>query len=335
VFVIGPWIIHQPTILAPMAGVTDLPLRQLCREVGAGLAVSEMLTSDVSLWKSRKSQSRLAAGDSSPRSIQLLGNDPRSMAEAAKINADSGADIIDINMGCPAKKVCKKVAGSALLKDEKLVGRILSAVVDAVDIPVTLKIRTGWDLETRNGPQIAQIAESAGIQALAVHGRTRACAFKNTVEYDTIAEIVSRLKIPVFANGDITTVEQSQKVLKYTGAQAVMIGRAALGNPWFFREINYYLKTGKRLAPPTLEELSGLVSRHLSMLHNFYGETIGIKFARKHIGWYLDKQIQQRFAIVNLVEPKKKFNQIECAQDQISFIRSLFSQLEIAEEKAA
>ncbi|MCL4160954.1 UNVERIFIED_CONTAM: hypothetical protein GTU68_029867, partial [Idotea baltica] len=229
-----------------MAGVTDLPFRQLCRRLGAGLTVSEMITADTRLWKSRKSQQRLIHRDEpSPRTVQIAGSEPEMMAEAARQNVALGAEIIDINMGCPAKKVCKRAAGSALLQDEDLVDAILKAVVSAVDIPITLKIRTGWNQENRNALNIAHIAEDAGIQALAIHGRTRACRFLGRVEYDTIASVVDAISIPVFANGDISTPQQAKQVLDYTGAAAVMIGRAAQGNPWIFNQINHYLKNGK------------------------------------------------------------------------------------------
>lgn len=318
-FTIGKWRIDTPTILAPMAGVTDLPFRRLCRQLGAGLAVSEMVTSDSRLWSSKKSQSRLAHdGDESPRSVQLAGNDPQMMAEAAKANVDMGAQIIDINMGCPAKKVCKKAAGSALLKDEHLVGDILNAVVSAVDVPVTLKIRTGWDLENRNGINIANIAEDAGIQALAVHGRTRHCAFKGDVEYDTIAAIVDKVNIPVFANGDITSPQQAKWVIDYTQAAAVMVGRGAQGNPWLFREINHFLKSGGTLAKPTLDEFYNVVMTHIKSLHEFYGELQGMRIARKHISWYLQKQSDN---LALDLEYKRHFNKIESAQEQCDSLR--------------
>jgi len=318
-FTIGKWRIDTPTILAPMAGVTDLPFRRLCRQLGAGLTVSEMVTSDSRLWNSKKSQSRLAHdGDESPRSVQLAGNDPKMMATAAKANVDMGAQIIDINMGCPAKKVCKKAAGSALLKDERLVGDILNAVVSSVDVPVTLKIRTGWDLENRNGINIASIAEDAGIQALAVHGRTRHCAFKGDVEYDTIAAIVDKVNIPVFANGDITSPQQAKWVIDYTQAAAVMVGRGAQGNPWLFREINHFLKGGGALAKPTLDEFYNVVMIHIESLHEFYGELQGMRIARKHISWYLQKQ-SNNFALD--LEYKRHFNKIESAQEQCDSLR--------------
>jgi tRNA-dihydrouridine synthase B len=343
-FKIGNWAIINPTILAPMAGVTDLPFRQLCKNLGAGLVVSEMVTSDSSLWNTRKSRQRLAHSDDEPRSIQLAGNDPFVMAHAARINVELGAQIIDINMGCPAKKVCKKAAGSALLQDEKLVTQILTAVVNAVDVPVTLKIRTGWSLDNRNGVTIAKIAENAGIQALAVHGRTRACGFKGEVEYNTIADIVDAVNIPVFANGDITSPEKAQKVLNMTGANAVMIGRAAQGNPWLFREINHFLATGKQLAKPTLDEVETVLNSHISSLHNFYGELMGVRIARKHVAWYLKTQEQlannhnNQNTIIHSDYHKifrQTFNNIESAQEQYDVLASYFETLATSEDKAA
>ncbi|MGB2374861.1 MAG: tRNA dihydrouridine synthase DusB [Porticoccaceae bacterium] len=286
-FTIGPYQINSQTILAPMAGVTDLPFRQLCREMGAGLVVSEMVASDPTTWSTRKSRLRIQFGNEpSPRSVQIAGYDPQMMAEAAQFNVAQGAEIIDINMGCPAKKVCKRAAGSALLRDPELVERILTAVVGAVDVPVTLKIRTGWDRQNRNAPEIAKIAEQSGIQALAIHGRTKACRFVGEVEYDSIAEVVDRISIPVFANGDITSAEQARAVLHKTGASAVMIGRGAQGNPWIFQQINHYLTQGELLPQPTLEQVGKVMIRHLADLHEFYGEVGGVRISRKHIGWY-------------------------------------------------
>jgi tRNA-dihydrouridine synthase B len=353
---IGPWVIDSPTVLAPMAGVTDAPFRRLCRQLGAGLAVSEMVTADSRLWSSRKSQQRLATldslhtNDSQPRSVQLAGSDPQMMAEAAQANVAMGAQIIDINMGCPAKKVCKKAAGSALLKDEVLVGRILSAVVNAVDVPVTLKIRTGWDSDNRNGVRIARIAEDTGIQALAVHGRTRACAFKSNVEYDTIAEIVHRLNIPVFANGDIISPKMAKTVSDYTGAAALMIGRGAQGNPWLFREINHFLTTGKTLAKPTRQEVIVTINDHLQALYDFYGEWLGTRIARKHVAWYLEHQPHLEynpvnhtgnqheivaFADSNQQQFRNRFNRVESAQEQYNTLQLYFEQLATTEERAA
>jgi tRNA-dihydrouridine synthase B len=343
-FTIGSWSIQQPTILAPMAGVTDEPFRRLCRELGAGMTVSEMVTSDERLWSSRKSQQRLSSlknikpnsQSNEIRSVQLAGNDPAMMAAAAKTNAAMGADVIDINMGCPAKKVCKKAAGSALLRDEKLVGDILSAVVDAVDIPVTVKIRTGWSPECRNGVTIAKIAEDSGIQALAVHGRTRACAFKGDAEYDTIAEIVQQVSIPVFANGDISSAEKAKAVLQYTNAAAVMIGRAAQGNPWIFREINHYLATGEHLTKPSAEEVCITLTQHIKELHHFYGELMGLRIARKHVGWYLKQHshdAEQHLPANAYNDFRQLFNRIENPQEQLNAITGFFNQQLLITEK--
>ncbi len=286
-FSIGPYQISRKTILAPMAGVTDLPFRQLCREMGAGLVVSEMVAADPSTWGTRKSRLRIQFGDEpAPRSVQIAGYDPQMMAEAAQFNVAQGAEIIDINMGCPAKKVCKRAAGSALLQDPKLVNDILQAVVAAVDVPVTLKIRTGWDRQSRNAVAIASIAEQAGIAALAIHGRTRACRFVGEVEYDTIAEVVDAVSIPVIANGDITDPIKAVSVLNHTGAAAVMIGRGAQGNPWIFQQINHYLEQGIVLPSPSFEQIGQMMERHLQALHEFYGEVAGVRISRKHIGWY-------------------------------------------------
>lgn len=317
-FQIGSYIIDSQVILAPMAGVTDQPFRQLCKRMGAGLVVSEMVTSDTRLWKSRKSAFRLNhSGEAEPRSVQIAGGDPEMMAHAAAMNVERGAQIIDINMGCPAKKVCNKAAGSALLKDEPLVKDILNAVVNAVDVPVTLKIRTGWDQDNRNGLTVAKIAEEAGIQALAVHGRTRSCGYKGTAEYDTIASIADAISIPVFANGDITSPEKAEWVLKQTGCSAVMIGRAAQGQPWLFREIDHYLRTGTILPPPSLVEIREILLAHLQELHSFYGDYMGVRIARKHVGWYLQNQ-------PNGSSFRKQFNIIKTAADQAAAIEKYF-----------
>lgn len=270
-----------------MAGVTDRPFRQLCRALGAGLAVSEMVTSDTRLWHTRKSRSRLDhAGEDAPRSVQIAGADPQMMAEAARENVARGADIIDINMGCPAKKVCNRAAGSALLADESQVARIIDAVVTAVDVPVTLKIRTGTAPDARNAVRIARIAEDGGIAALAVHGRTRACMFRGEAEYATIAAVKRAVSIPVIANGDIDSPQKARAVLAATGADAVMIGRAAQGRPWIFREIAHFLATGESLAEPKPDVVQDLLAAHLDALYAFYGEELGVRVARKHIGWY-------------------------------------------------
>jgi tRNA-dihydrouridine synthase B len=275
-------------IVAPMAGVTDRPFRQLCKRLGAGMAVSEMVASDSRMWATEKSIRRGDhTGEVDPIVVQIAGAAPAMMADAARYNVDKGAHIIDINMGCPAKKVCKVDAGSALMKDESLVARILEAVVNAVDVPVTLKIRTGWDREHKNALAIARIAEQCGIQALAVHGRTRSDLYEGAAEYDTIRAVKKSVNIPVTANGDIDSPEKASFVFAYTGCDAVMIGRAAQGRPWIFREIAHYLETGKHLAAPSLVEIHTIASGHLQELHDFYGDYKGVRIARKHIGWYL------------------------------------------------
>ncbi len=284
---IGPHAIDPPIVLAPMAGVTDKPFRQLCKRLGAGLAVSEMTTADPRLWATRKSRQRMDhVGEPAPISVQIAGYDPGMLAEAARYNVDHGAQIIDINMGCPAKKVCNVWSGSALLQDEALVARIVSAVVRAVDVPVTLKIRTGWDRDHRNGVSIARIAEKAGIAALAVHGRTRADLYQGEAEYDTIAAIKAATRIPVFANGDIDSPHKARAVLQATRADALMIGRAAQGRPWIFAEIAHFLASGELLAPPAPRQVRDLLLGHLDALYAFYGEAQGVRIARKHLGWY-------------------------------------------------
>ncbi|MDP1708524.1 MAG: tRNA dihydrouridine synthase DusB [Gammaproteobacteria bacterium] len=284
---IGPYTLHNSLVLAPMAGVTDRPFRQLCKRLGAGMAVSEMVSSNSLLWGSEKTRRRANhEGEIEPRAVQIAGADPKLMAEAARYNADNGAQIIDINMGCPAKKVCNVMAGSALLQDETLVARILEAVVKAADVPVTLKIRTGWNKDNRNGVVVARIAEACGIQSLAVHGRTRACAYTGEAEYDTIAAIKAAVRIPVLANGDIRTPEQAKHVLDYTGADGVMIGRAAQGRPWIFRAITHYLTTGEHLPEPGIHEIRDILLDHMRNLYAFYGEHTGVLMARKHLSWY-------------------------------------------------
>ncbi len=274
--------------VAPMAGVTDRPFRQLCKKLGAGLAVSEMVTSNSLLYGSVKTRRRANHdGEVEPISVQIAGADPRMMAEAAKYNVDEGAQIVDINMGCPAKKVCNVMAGSALMKDEPLVARILTAVVNAVpNTPVTLKFRTGWNRENRNAPAIARIAEDCGVRAIAIHGRTRADQYMGEAEYDTIADVKTRVKIPVIANGDITSPQKARFVLEHTKADGLMIGRAAQGRPWLFREIEHYLKTGALLPSPSGAEIHSILRGHLADLYEFYGEDTGAKIARKHISWY-------------------------------------------------
>lgn len=318
---IGTYQLASPVILAPMAGVTDLPFRRLCRRLGAGLVVSEMVTSDVRLWNSRKSRQRLDhTGESEPRSVQIAGGDADMMAEAARMNEQLGAQIIDINMGCPAKKVCNKAAGSALMRDEKLVGEILEAVVNAVNLPVTLKIRTGWCEQQRNGLQIARIAEDSGIQALAVHGRTRTQLYTGNAEYDSIAAIKQAIGIPVFANGDIDSPQKALAVLQHTGADAVMIGRAAQGRPWIFGEINHFLKTGELLPAPSLAWQQEILQEHLQALHIFYGEHQGVRIARKHVGWYLQ-------TLPGAEDFRRQFNRLECPEQQRQSIRTFFTRL--------
>jgi tRNA-dihydrouridine synthase B len=318
---IGPYRIEPAVVLAPMAGVTDKPFRMLCKRLGAGLCVSEMTTSEPRLWHTAKSLHRMDHADEpAPISVQIAGTDPQVLAEAARYNVDHGAQIIDINMGCPAKKVCNVWAGSALLQDEALVGRILSAVVAAVDAPVTLKIRTGWNRDNRNGLAIARIAEDCGIAALAVHGRTRADQYLGEAEYDTIAAIKASVRIPILANGDVSTPERARFVLDYTKVDALMIGRAAQGRPWIFSEIAHYLATGEHLPPPTPREVRDILIGHLEHLHQFYGELAGVRIARKHLGWYAkDRPENARFR--NVV------NRAESADAQIRLTREYFDGL--------
>lgn len=326
---IGPYELKNNLILAPMAGVTDRPFRQLCKRLGAGLAVSEMVSSNSLLWGSAKTLRRADhAGEVEPKSVQIAGADPRMMAQAARHNADNGAQIIDINMGCPAKKVCNVMAGSALLQDEDLVKRILDAVVGAVDLPVTLKIRTGWDKAHRNGVRVAQIAEQAGIRALAVHGRTRACGYRGEAEYDTLRAIKQAVHIPVVANGDIRTPEKAREVLAYTGADAVMIGRAAQGRPWIFREIDYFLTTGRHLPAPTVEEIRAIMLGHLHNLYDFYGEYTGVRVARKHVAWY--SKGQPGGAVF-----RDGVNRVENTTEQLALIDAFFDRLAANEALAA
>jgi len=326
---IGPYKLANRLVLAPMAGVTDRPFRQLCKKLGAGMAVSEMVSSNSLLWGSEKTKRRANHdGEVEPRVVQIAGAAPEMMAEAARHNVDNGAQVIDINMGCPAKKVCNVMAGSALLQDESLVGNILEAVVSAVDVPVTLKIRTGWDTDHRNGIRVAQIAENAGIQALAIHGRTRACGYKGDAEYDTIRAIKQAISIPVMANGDITTAEKAKFVLDYTGADAVMIGRAAQGRPWIFREIEHYLQTGEHLASPGVEEVKAILMSHMQNLYEFYGEYTGVRMARKHISWY-SKGHPGSGAFRNAV------NKVTTVEEQLRAARDYFDGLLEKRELAA
>lgn len=304
-----------------MAGVTDRPFRQLCRAQGAGMAVSEMVSSNALLWGSEKTRRRIDhSGESTPIAVQIAGADPAMMAEAARFNVGHGAQIIDINMGCPAKKICNVMAGSALLQDELLVGRILDAVVAAVDVPVTLKIRTGWDPGHKNGLAVAKIAEQAGIQALSVHGRTRACAYRGVAEHDTVRSIKSVISIPVIANGDITTPEKAIAVLRHTGADAVMIGRAAQGRPWIFREISHFMATGEHLPEPTPAEICSILMGHLGNLYAFYGEYTGVRVARKHIAWYSKGQPAGNAF-------RQHINMLESAEAQLDYVQTFFSRL--------
>jgi tRNA-dihydrouridine synthase B len=318
---IGPFALKNNLIVAPMAGVTDRPFRQLCKELGAGMAVSEMVASNSLLWGSEKTRRRANHdGEVEPIAVQIAGADPRMLADAARYNVDEGAQIIDINMGCPAKKVCNVMAGSALLKDEPLVARILESVVEAVDVPVTLKIRTGWDRNNRNAVKIARIAEGNGIRALAIHGRTRACGFSGEAEYDTIAEVKSEIGIPVIANGDIDTPERAQDVLRRTGADAVMIGRAAQGRPWMSREISHYLATGERLPPPEVAEIHRVLVAHLNDLYAFYGEQTGVRVARKHISWYTK-------GLAGSAAFRHAMNQLQTCAEQLAAVNVFFSEL--------
>ncbi|HEV7163954.1 MAG TPA: tRNA dihydrouridine synthase DusB [Gammaproteobacteria bacterium] len=322
---IGPYSLRNNLVLAPMAGVTDRPFRQLCKALGAGMAVSEMTTSRLELRDSLKSRLRRDhEGEVEPRIVQIAGAEPEMMAEAARFNVAEGAQIIDINMGCPAKKVCNKAAGSALLQDEELVKRILDAVVASVDVPVTLKIRTGWDREHKNGVNIAQLAEDAGIQALAVHGRTRADLYAGEAEYATIRAIKAAVSIPVMANGDVEDPKKAAQVLAETGADALMVGRAAQGRPWIFREINHYLATGNLLPSPSATEIGEIMLGHLENLYGFYGEFSGVRVARKHITWYL-KTLPEAGAF------RDRVVRVESAKEQQALIRGYFADQNITE----
>jgi tRNA-dihydrouridine synthase B len=324
---IGNHILKNNLVVAPMAGVTDRPFRQLCKKLGAGLAVSEMVTSNSLLYGSEKTRRRANhEGEVDPISVQIAGADPKMMAEAARYNVDNGAQIIDINMGCPAKKICNVMAGSALLKDEPLVSQILKAVVGAVDVPVTLKIRTGWDKQNRNAVMIAKMAEDIGVQALAMHGRTRACLYMGDAEYDTIAAVKQAVNIPLIANGDITSPEKAKFVLDYTGADAVMIGRAAQGRPWIFREIEHYLKTGTHLLPPTVEEIHTVMLEHINDLYGFYGELAGMRVARKHISWYTK-------GLAGSANFRHNMNTLQTIELQQQAINDFFAELKTKNER--
>lgn len=321
---IGDLSIKNNLFLAPMAGVTDRPFRMLCKKLGAGVAVSEMVTSNSLLYGSEKTIQRANhEGEVDPISVQIAGADPKMMGDAAQYNQDRGAQIIDINMGCPAKKICNVMAGSALLKHEKLVEEILNSVVSSVTIPVTLKIRTGWDRENKNAIKIAKIAENSGIKALAIHGRTRACLYHGHAEYDTIAEVKQNIKIPVIANGDITTPQKAKFVLNYTKADGIMIGRAAQGRPWIFREIDFYLKNNKELELPTIQEIQDTTIEHVNDLYNFYGELKGVRIARKHISWYTK-------GLKNSAQFRFNMNQIEDVRKQQTAINDYFEQLKVS-----
>jgi len=322
---IGPYTLRNNLVVAPMAGVTDRPFRQLCKRLGAGLAVSEMVASNSLLWGSEKTLRRgNHEGEVEPKVVQIAGGNPEMMADAASYNIAKGAQIIDINMGCPAKKICNVQAGSALLKDEDLVARILAAVVAVArpaDIPVTLKIRTGWDRSQRNALRVARIAEDAGIAALAIHGRTRADQYRGEAEYDTIREVKRSVSIPVIANGDIDTPEKAKAVLDYTGVDGIMVGRAAQGRPWIFREISHFLATGEKLPPPALGEMAALLAEHLDDHYRFYGEATGVKVARKHIGWYV-KGISGAAAF------RRSVNELTSSAAQMAAITQFFERLQ-------
>ncbi|GAB7264799.1 tRNA dihydrouridine synthase DusB [Dickeya ananatis] len=318
---IGQFQLPNRLIAAPMAGVSDRPFRALCYAMGAGMTVSEMLSSNPEVWRSDKSRLRMVHSDEPGiRAVQIAGGDPDEMAEAARINAESGAQIIDINMGCPAKKVNRKMAGSALLQYPALVKQILTAVVNAVDVPVTLKIRTGWAPEHRNCVEIAKLAEDCGIQALTVHGRTRACLFNGEAEYDSIRTVKQSVSIPIIANGDITDPRKARAVLDYTGADALMIGRAAQGRPWIFREIQHYLDTGELLPPLPLAEVKHLLIGHIRELHDFYGPGKGFRIARKHVSWYLQEHAPND-------QFRRTFNAIEDASEQLEALKAYFENL--------
>ncbi len=323
---IGPYNLSSPVILAPMAGITDQPFRKLCRQFGAGLAFSEMVSAKPELRKSRKSQLRINYdGEDGLRAVQIVGTEPGQLADAARYNVDLGAQIIDINMGCPAKKVCNKAAGSALLKDEALVARILTQVTSAVHVPITLKIRTGWDKDSRNAVNISRIAEDCGIQALTIHGRTRACAFTGEAEYETIRQVKQRVSIPVIANGDINSAEKAKMVLQITGANAIMIGRSACGRPWIFDEIRQYMLYNQPTTKPSKCRVWEVMLTHIGELHAFYGSVMGVRIARKHIRWYLSHAEFQQGQV------DKHIFRVDCPEQQISMLEDLKSQFDTHE----
>jgi tRNA-dihydrouridine synthase B len=315
---IGPYALPSNVLLAPMAGVTDRPFRILCRRFGAGLAASEMLSADVRLWDTPKSRRRMDhEGEPSPRVVQIAGFDPLMMAEAARRNVDAGAQIIDINMGCPAKKVCNRLAGSALLQDEALVARILHTVVRAVGAPVTLKTRTGWNPQNKNGLRIAKIAEDCGIAALAIHGRTRTDMYQGVAEHETVAAIKSAVKIPVFANGDIASAQHAREILDHTGCDGVMLGRAAQGRPWIFDEVNFFLATGENRSALALESVRDIMRAHLEDLYAFYGDQTGVRVARKHLSWYFRQHPGQE-------DLRNRLVRIETPEEQLSTLLSFY-----------
>ena len=317
---IGPYELASPFVLAPMAGVPDAPFRRLCRQFGSGMTTSEMTTADISLWTTEKSRRRLDLDlDAEPVAVQIAGSEPEQLATAAQACVDRGAQIIDINMGCPAKKVCRKLAGSALMKDESLVARILATVVAAVEVPVTLKMRTGWDTQHRNGPVIARIAEDAGVRSLVVHGRTRACRYHGNAEYETIARIKQEVSIPVIANGDLTSPEKPLEVLRLTNADGLMIGRGAQGRPWIFRELDFFAENNAKKPPLDKSELRDIMLGHLEDMHRFYGETTGVRVARKHLTWYCQH-------LVNADEFRHQVVRVGSAEEQLRLTREYFEQ---------
>ncbi|SDK83175.1 tRNA-U20-dihydrouridine synthase [Methylophilus rhizosphaerae] len=324
---IGSHQLKNNLVVAPMAGVTDRPFRMLCKKMGAGLAVSEMVTSNSLLYGSEKTKRRANhEGEVSPISVQIAGAEPAMMAEAAQHNVDNGAQIIDINMGCPAKKICNVMAGSALLRDEPLVSQILKAVVNAVDVPVTLKIRTGWDRQNKNAIMIARMAEDIGVQALTIHGRTRNDLYNGDAEYDTIAAVKQAISIPLIANGDITTPEKARFVLDYTKADAVMIGRAAQGRPWIFRETEHFLKTGEHMLPPTVDEIHQVMLEHLHDLYTFYGDLTGMRVARKHISWYTK-------GLAGSAAFRHNMNTLQTIELQLQAINDFFAELKAKNDR--
>ncbi len=315
---IGKFKLNSPFLLAPMAGITDAPFRRLCAKFGAGLTVSEMTTSDINLWNTTTSMYRLNLDmNIEPRVVQIAGSDPNLLTTAAKICVDRGAQIIDINMGCPAKRVCNKLAGSALMKDEKMVKLILESVVNAVKVPVTLKMRTGWCPGQKNGLEIAHIAEDSGIQAIAIHGRTRACRFSGDAEYTTIAQIKKKISIPIIANGDIDSPEKSLEVFRISNADALMIGRSSRGKPWVFRDLNYYLKEQKHITPLEKNNVRDTMLEHLLDLYHFYGEELGVRLARKHLSWYC-------MHLENSTTFRKKAVRVNKANEQIELVEEFF-----------